>query len=201
MSGSTNAYTPRAPAGVGRAAGAGTGTAHGSLSPVTIPGMSGAPVPVLPLHYRETVMATEWPLRDFIELGPLPGAVPCARLHARQLLWEWGLTRLTNDAELLVSELVTNGVRASRDMGAGMPVGLWLLADWATVLILVWDASRRLPEAVYTAADAEGGRGLMLVEAISTRWDWYFPRGMGGKVVWAEIRAEFPADTTSRSVR
>jgi len=37
-------------------------------------------------------MADEWPLRDFIEFGALPGAVPCARLHARLLLAEWGLS-------------------------------------------------------------------------------------------------------------
>jgi hypothetical protein len=34
--------------------------------------------------------------------------------------------------------------------------------------------------------DAESGRGLLLVDAISKRWDWYFPQdGAGGKVVWA----------------
>ncbi len=34
-------------------------------------------------------MAGEWLLQDFIELGALPGAVPCARLHVRQVLWEY----------------------------------------------------------------------------------------------------------------
>ncbi len=37
-------------------------------------------------------MANEWLLRDFIELGALPGAIPCARLHARLVLTEWGLS-------------------------------------------------------------------------------------------------------------
>jgi hypothetical protein len=50
-----------------------------------------------------------WPLRTFLELGALPSAVPCARLHTRQLLWEWGLAAdLADTAELLVSEIVTN---------------------------------------------------------------------------------------------
>ena len=31
--------------------------------------------------------------------------------------------------------------------------------------------------------DAESGRGLLLVEAISTRWGWYATSD--GKVVWA----------------
>lgn len=50
-------------------------------------------------------LASSWPLRDFIELSGLPGAVPCARYHARQVLWEWQLPGLAEDAELLVSEL------------------------------------------------------------------------------------------------
>lgn len=29
-----------------------------------------------------------WPLRSYLELGILPSAVPCARLHARNILWE-----------------------------------------------------------------------------------------------------------------
>jgi hypothetical protein len=33
------------------------------------------------------------PLRSYLELGALPTAVPCARLHARHLLWEWGFRR------------------------------------------------------------------------------------------------------------
>ena len=50
----------------------------------------------------------QWPLCSYLELGALPTAVPCARLHARHLLWEWGLNGLAADTELLVSELVTN---------------------------------------------------------------------------------------------
>ncbi len=52
-------------------------------------------------------MADNWPLHSYLELGAFPGAVPCARLHSRQLLWEWGLTDFSDTIELLVSELVT----------------------------------------------------------------------------------------------
>src|SRR4249920_695233 len=38
-----------------------------------------------------------WPLRSYLELGALPTAVPCARLHARHLLWEWGLNELASN--------------------------------------------------------------------------------------------------------
>jgi hypothetical protein len=104
MNGSTSAYTPRVAAGVACAAGGGTGTVHGSVLSVHGPGKSGAPVPVLPPQYQGMGMDSEWPLRDFIELGALPGAVPCARLHARQLMCEWGLTGLSESIELLVSD-------------------------------------------------------------------------------------------------
>jgi hypothetical protein len=145
MSGSTSAYTPRVPVGIARVAGGGTGTAAGSVLSVRGPGKSGAPVPVLPPQYQGTGMDSEWPLQDFIELGALPGAVPCARLHARQLMWEWGLTRLSESVELLVSELVTNAMNASRAMERITPVRLWLLTDKTRVLILVWDASPQAP--------------------------------------------------------
>jgi anti-sigma regulatory factor (Ser/Thr protein kinase) len=152
------------------------------------PVTSGAPVPVLPPQCQGMGMDSEWPLRDFIELGALPGAVPCARLHARQLLWEWGLTRFIDSTELLVSELVTNAMQETRAMEWITPVRLWLLAGKTRVLILVWDASPREPARVNISGDAESGRGLLLVETISDKWDWYFPQDTGGKVVWAEVR-------------
>ena len=32
----------------------------------------------------------DWPLRSHLELAAFPSAVPCARLHARLVVWEWG---------------------------------------------------------------------------------------------------------------
>jgi len=125
-----------------------------------------------------------WPLRSYLELGALPGAVPCARLHTRQLLWEWSLTALSQTAELLVSEIVTNAVQITQAGTRTAPVRLWLLADWARLLILVWDASPLPPVRVSPDGDAEDGRGLLLVDTLSTRWD-HFGHRSGGKVVWA----------------
>jgi anti-sigma regulatory factor (Ser/Thr protein kinase) len=101
------------------------------------------------------------------------------------VLWEWGLTGLSADAELLVTELVTNAIAASRALEQISPVRLWLLADPARVLILVWDASPLPPAPANTSQDTESGRGLLLVEAISQQWDWYFPHQTSGKIVWA----------------
>lgn len=128
-------------------------------------------------------MAAEWPLHSFLELGALPGAVPCARLHARNVLWEWGLTHLSESVELLISELITNAIKASQSAERILPVCLSLLSDGQRVLIQVWDANPQPPVRVDANDDAESGRGLLLVETLSEQWDWYVPQDMGGKVV------------------
>src|SRR5689334_21712248 len=66
---------------------------------------------------RPSAQAASYPHQSHLVLGALPGAVPCARLHARLVLAEWGLKALADPGELAVSELVTNAVRAS----AGLP--------------------------------------------------------------------------------
>jgi hypothetical protein len=75
-----------------------------------------------------------WPLQDFLELGTLVSAIPCARLHVRQVLWEWGIGNIGDSAELLVAELITNAVRASCEAGRDSAVRLWLLSDSAQFL-------------------------------------------------------------------
>ncbi len=109
------------------------------------------------------------------------------------MLREWGLAAQADDGELVVSELVTNGVQASRAM-THAAIRLWLVSDRAQVVICVWDASPQPPVRMDAAEDAEHGRGLLLVEAVSKQWGW-FPAGPGspwadchdGKVVWAIV--------------
>lgn len=129
----------------------------------------------------------EWPLLSHLELGALPGAVACARLHARHVLWEWGLSAFAENAELLVSELVTNATEASPSTERIQPVALWLSSDRFRLLILVQDTSRYLPEPTGAGDDDERGRGLLIVEAISTKWGWDAKKDSSGKVVWALI--------------
>jgi anti-sigma regulatory factor (Ser/Thr protein kinase) len=127
-----------------------------------------------------------WPLRSFLELGALPSAVPCARLHTRQLLWEWRLTDLSDDAELLVTEIVTNAIQVTQADDRTAPVRLWLLADQAQVVIFVWDASPLPPVLINGSEIEENGRGLLLVDTLSERWG-YLPTVNGGKFVWAIV--------------
>jgi len=139
-----------------------------------------------------------WPLRSYLELGALPTAVPCARLHAKHLVREWGLNGLADSTELLVSELVTNAMKAMAGQDDQAAMRLWLSGDSARVRIEVWDADPR-PPAPKDFSDGgipdlqeEGGRGLFLVAALSARWDWYLTQQPVGKVVWCELEAEQP---------
>ena len=183
---------PRSRGGGARLALGGTGAVSGTAAPgfVRSPGQSRAPVPVPPTQNRGTDMAGQWPIRDFLELGALEGAVPSARLHAQHILWEWRLTPLTEAVKQVVSELVTNSVAAARAMPQIGPVHLWLLSDTRKVLVMVWDANPQPPALIEADDFAENGRGLFLVQAFSERWGTYPTPQMGGKVVWALIRAE-----------
>ena len=150
-------------------------------------------------------MSGSWARRTHLELGALRGAVPCARLHARHVLWEWGLSDLDEAVELVVSELVTNAVQASAGLSREVPgydedsqglpcVWLWLASDGRQLVVEVGDSSPRTPVPVETELDVEGGRGLLLVETVSRRWGYYFPaeeddsqRKIIRKVVWALV--------------
>ena len=59
-----------------------------------------------------------------LELGALSSTVPCACLHVKHVLWDWGLNSLAERAELLVSELVTNAVNATSQPGQTLSVNL-----------------------------------------------------------------------------
>ena len=132
-----------------------------------------------------------WPLHAALPLGVLPTSPGCGRAWTRQILREWGLDRLTDSTELLVSELTTNALQASAAI-ADAAIGLWLASDCERAVILVWDPSPQPPTPADPGQDAEDGRGLLLVQALSLQWGWYFlastsPGGHAGKVVWAMV--------------
>jgi anti-sigma regulatory factor (Ser/Thr protein kinase) len=121
---------------------------------------------------------------SFLELAPLPGSIPCARLHAVAVLHEWGLRHLADDAALIVSELVTNAADASAVLPDRPPVTLRLLASEQSLAIEVWDKSPLDLEPREADPDAECGRGLTVVAALSDRRGCEHT-GHRRKVVWA----------------
>jgi anti-sigma regulatory factor (Ser/Thr protein kinase) len=133
--------------------------------------------------------------RTYLELGALPTAPACARAHTQQLLWEWGLSRLADSSIAVVSELVTNAVETTIRHQLGTPIALRLSSNGQQVLIEIWDADPTPPQVPALDAnrlplpDAEDGRGLFLVGALSERWSCYTVEARGGKVIWAEVSA------------
>jgi anti-sigma regulatory factor (Ser/Thr protein kinase) len=131
------------------------------------------------------------PLQSHLELAALPTAPACARGHVRSVAREWGLSALADDAELLTSELVTNAVQAGErlkgraDLSIVPVVRLWLVCDRLSLVIHVWDSSDEMPIRQSATPNEPGGRGLVLLEALSQDWGAY--RKADGKVVWVMI--------------
>ena len=137
-----------------------------------------------------------WEFQSVLAIGALPTATPCARLHARNIACEWGLHGLADTIELVVSELVTNAVKASTDRDQrphytdqhGLAwIHLRLSTDRRAALVEVWDENVTLPAPNQPGLDDESGRGLMLVEALAERWGWALASTRRGKIVWALI--------------
>jgi anti-sigma regulatory factor (Ser/Thr protein kinase) len=125
--------------------------------------------------------------RFYLAARAEPAAVPLARRRVRHTLATWRLDHLAADTELVVSELLTNAVRAAAHEAA--PVALYLALDLDRLFVLVWDCCPEpLVRCGQAGAEAEGGRGLEIVQAISDRWGTCTP-AEGGKVVWAQLSA------------
>lgn len=130
-----------------------------------------------------------WPLVSSLEFGALATAVPCARLHTHTVLYEWGIADLVGDAELIVSELATNALKASQSLQEIRPFALCLRSDYTRLIIELWDHSPSDPRSALAGGGGEGGRGLLVVEALSARWGCQ-RTGYATKVVWAELIIE-----------
>jgi anti-sigma regulatory factor (Ser/Thr protein kinase) len=87
---------------------------------------------------------------------------------------------LCDDLELVVSELVTNAVRA------GSPsIGVSVAVERGRVVVRVSDRAGGWPQERQARLDDVGGRGLPLVSALSAAWGVQLADD--GKVVWAEL--------------
>ncbi|MBC7273352.1 MAG: ATP-binding protein [Streptomyces sp.] len=118
---------------------------------------------------------------------PLPSrpesAATARRLAQVVVLRHWGLTpRMTEDAVLLVSELVGNAVRHT---GARV-FGLRMRRRRGMIRVEVRDPSRGLPCLLPVQELDTTGRGLYLIDKLSDRWGVdLLPRG---KTTWFEMR-------------
>ncbi|WP_405799401.1 ATP-binding protein [Streptomyces sp. NBC_01506] len=142
---------------------------------------------------------------DRLTLVALPTAVSCARAFTGCTLRWWGATDVMDDALLVVSELTTNAVKATgpqtpkptwADVTTQHLIGVQLRLNATHVYVEVWDSGRAAPAAKNPTTDDEGGRGLLLVQTLATRWGTHRPP-TGGKIVWAELTLPHPPCLTT----
>lgn len=99
--------------------------------------------------------------------------VACSRWHAQAV---------RSDTELVVTELIANAVRHA---GTEIVVRLSLLRDNGGVRAEVTDRSTRPVRPRHVGTMSEHGRGLFLIDTLSSRWG--ADATGDGKTVWAEI--------------
>jgi Histidine kinase-like ATPase domain len=159
---------------------------------VLLPALLASPPQYLPVPsaWWETPAVTSRPL------SPVPEEARTARQFVRDLLTGWGLSYLSDDAELIIAELVGNAVRhglrtASHVFSLGddaPPLRLCLLRRIGEVMLAVTDPSEEAPKPKAPSADGESGRGLQIVGALSYVWGWSPIEG-NGKAVWAVLKS------------
>ena len=122
------------------------------------------------------------PLRESWTVWRVPEAVGHARRFTRRTLRAWGVPRADMDTVLLVvCELVTNALVHT---DGRVRLDLTLVHD--RLRVAVADASPRTPvKPTSISWEATGGRGILLVEAMSAAWGTV--PVSGGKQVWSEI--------------
>jgi anti-sigma regulatory factor (Ser/Thr protein kinase) len=146
-------------------------------------------------------------IRRVVRLAARLSAVAAARDEVAAAISAWCVRVDPDVAVLLTSELVTNavthaagnrdGAAAGRGM-AGQSVLLVIAADDAGLRVDVHDGSADLPvvSGYMAEADAETGRGLLLVTSLSAEWGFY--RTAGGKAVYFTL--EVPPDVDETAV-
>ncbi|WP_338675025.1 ATP-binding protein [Streptomyces sp. SCSIO 30461] len=93
---------------------------------------------------------------------------------------EWALRDVDSTAELLVSELVTNAVRHTRG-----PLRLNLLVHDGRLRCEVEDTSSVSPMCAPADDEAEGGRGMVILDVLADVWGSC--RTPTGKTTWFEV--------------
>ncbi|WJV48423.1 ATP-binding protein [Streptomyces flavofungini] len=120
-----------------------------------------------------------------IRLSSTPRGARLARRAAVSQLQLWGLP--FEPAQHIVAELASNAVRHGYVPGRDFRLTL-RLTEGGVLRVEVTDTyTERLPRPQgRVAPEAESGRGLLLVEALATRWGTEVGPAPG-KTVWAEV--------------
>ena len=125
-----------------------------------------------------------------VRLATGPAAAAEARRRVRDAIRSWQVPVDLDAALLLTSELVTNAVRheSGQRTQRAQAVVLAIACSRGRLRVDVYDTSRSLPAVAEVPADAETGRGLLLVETLSDEWGFY--RTPAGKAVYFALAFE-----------
>jgi anti-sigma regulatory factor (Ser/Thr protein kinase) len=126
-----------------------------------------------------------------IRLARRPAAAAEARRHVQTTIINWDVPVDPEVAVLLTSELVTNAVTHE----TGEHVTLVIRGSHDRLRVEVHDTSCAMPVPMDVPAEAETGRGLMLVDNLAD--DWGFYRTPAGKAVYFMLL--YPCDPAGES--
>lgn len=93
---------------------------------------------------------------------------------------EWNVIDRLDDIVLVADELVTNAV-----VHAASDVAITLTSDPGSIRVAVGDRSAAVPRPANRGADAMSGRGLHIINVLSSAWG--HESGDTGKIVWARF--------------
>jgi anti-sigma regulatory factor (Ser/Thr protein kinase) len=119
-----------------------------------------------------------------IRLAAGPAAAAEARSQVLAAIRSWDVPVDPDAAVLLTSELVTNAIQHA----GGQNVVLVITCSCGRLRVDVHDTSRSLPAVAEAPADAETGRGLVLVATLSAEWGHY--RTPAGKAVYFTLASK-----------
>jgi anti-sigma regulatory factor (Ser/Thr protein kinase) len=124
--------------------------------------------------------------QDFFRLPAVGSSVAEARRRVRTRLREWGVTDgVRDDTEMVVSELFTNAVRHTTS--ERITCGLSFTRGIVRVEVTDQGSFLTEPQQCAPGVDEEGGRGLLLVGALTASWGVHSGEAGRGRTVWAEL--------------
>jgi len=127
-------------------------------------------------------------LLQMVTVPPDPPAVSAAREWSRRAVQRWRLGETAEAIEHLVSELVTNSVEHAECVSVTV---LLIYGDGVLRLEVRDQDAAHIPVLKHPEPSDLGGRGLVIVQALSDRWGVRVTDS--GKAVWCDFALPPPA--------
>lgn len=112
---------------------------------------------------------------------PIPQAGARSRELVRERCAAWGVESVSEDAQMVVTELVSNAVEH-----AGTPLDVIVTLSDDSLHLAVHDGDPTPPQPQPVSLGRSRGRGLRLIESVAASWGSVLADT--GKVVWATLR-------------